>query len=630
MSPYDDLLLPSTKQCIRLLTIQPAKDRSAALVVELSIVPLDVNPQYAALSYCWGPATAKHLISCNNTILGISENLAIALTSIRSISSLPLWVDQICINQDDASERSAQVTLMKTIYSQATKTYIYLGELDGEESSDAGRVLETIKAPATSKIDIDDERLTAALRARIGAIKLAMRHPSVSKKSYDTSVRLAISQLIDRPYFTRKWIIQEIAMSRSLFCVLGSHYFRWDLFIKEVLVQRGDIRGLPMHESLHAFWLLDLVDRVGRSQPNPLLKLLYYTRNSKATDPRDHVFSLLGVATDSDDFPPPDYEKAIDQIYHQTSCSLVRQGSGFLMFHLVGLRSTSNGLPSWVVDWRDLDTSYPCKYFAWFHAGGRDGTVKLYMDDTILRTCGKIVDRVIAIAEPFRAELNLLDRLECYIKNSSDAFGRFYPEGTSKKAIQKDLASLLSFEMRCWSRDPDREAFAFDGNYQDVLRCWDEESLEYLSLARHCLLHLQFYAMHCPQWLSNRFQKKGMDGLSRLCQKFQPPESLRSLTEYEVIKGLYRSNVTECSLRWNFFKPTTRPIMTENRRLGLAPALTQTEDIVCVLLGAKAPLILRPSDNGTYKIVGEAYVQDIMFGAMLNDERYPVQDILIS
>jgi hypothetical protein len=632
MGLYDDLPLPSTEQSIRLIAFRPAEDQSAPLAAELLVVPLDSNPQYATLSYCWGPLTSTRPMTCNNSVLEIRESLAIGLTRLRSISSLLLWVDQVCINQDDVRERSAQVAFMKRIYSQATKTFAYLGEPDSEVSRDACRVLETLKVPVMRVIDfkLEGTSYKAFLRSRIPAIKLAIQNPSLTKKSFSEDVRKAIVQLLSRPYFFRKWIIQELVRSRSVFCVIGSHCFPWNPFLFSVLREGGKFQDTDFSTRGQAGWLMYLIKNEVGKREHPLLTLLYYSRYCKATDPRDYVFALLGAACDSDDFPKPDYEVAINDLYHKISCCFVRQGRGFLMLHLAGLRSTKNGLPSWVVDWRDLDTSYHSKYFAWFHAGGWDGSLELCTDDTIIRASGKIVDRVIAIGDSFKAELNLLDRLKRYINNCTDAFERFYEKGTTTQAIQKDLASLIAFEMRCWSRDPDKAVFVFNERYHDVFGCCDVTALDYLSRIDFLLMIVQFYPMHFCKWLSKKAQQKGMDGLSRLFQKLQPVESLKLLIEYEMIKGLHRSNAQEFVLHWNFFKPTTRPIMTQSRRLGLAPALTQSEDIVCVLLGAKAPLILRPADNGTYKIVGEAYVRDIMFGSTLNDKRYPVQEILIS
>jgi Heterokaryon incompatibility protein (HET) len=632
MGLYDELPLPATEQSIRLIAFRSANDQNEPLAAELLVVPLDSNPEYVAISYCWGPPTSTRPVTCNNTIIEIREGLAQGLTRVRSMSSLPLWVDQICINQDDGQERSAQVALMKRIYSQATKTFVYLGEPDSEASRDACRVLETLEVPVVRRLDFgwDGASYRNLFRAGLTAIKLAMQNPCLIKTSHDKDVREAIVRLTCRPYFSRKWIIQELAMSRSVSLVIGSHCFSWKLFLSTVMIAGSKVQETAFNERIQVGWLLWMTDNNAGVRTHPLLTLLYYSR-FKAIDPRDYVFALLGAASDSVDVPRPDYEMAVDHLYHEVSCCFVRQGRAFLMFHLVGMRSTENGLPSWVVDWRDLDTWYPSKHFASFHAGGRDGYVSLCAGNTTIRTSGKIVDRVVALGDPFNDELGLLDRLEHYIDHCSDAFEIFYEKGTTKQAIQRDLASLIAFEMRFNPLDPLRKLFVFDENNHDANRCLDLGILDDVSRSELYLMNAQFYAMQSCKWLSERGKRMAMDGLSRLCQKISTNiESPRMLTRYGLMKGLYCSNATESLLRWNFFKPTTRPIMTHNRRLGLAPALTQKEDIVCVVLGAKAPLILRPSEHGTYKIVGEAYVQDIMFGATLNDERYPVQEILSS
>ena len=143
------------------------------------------------------------------------------------------------------------------------------------------------------------------------------------------------------------------------------------------------------------------------------------------------------------------------------------------------------------------------------------------------------------------------------------------------------------------------------------------------------LIYSRFLLNKVDKWISCRGQRFGVSHLSTLCQKIRPVETPRILAEDGVINGFKKTPLDGALRRLNFFRPTTRPIMTHNRRLGLAPALTEVEDVVCVILGAKAPFILRPSADGTYKIVGEAYVRDIMFGETLTDDQYPLDDILI-
>ena len=90
---------------------------------------------YEALSYTWGSSkdqvTAKvtdpsHL---GNTTIQIGLNLACALRYLRhSGIARTFWIDAICINQDDADERNAQVKRMGDIYSIANRVVVWLGE----------------------------------------------------------------------------------------------------------------------------------------------------------------------------------------------------------------------------------------------------------------------------------------------------------------------------------------------------------------------------------------------------------------------------------------------------------------------------------------------------------------------
>lgn len=635
MGLYDNLPLSSTEQSIRLIKLQTASNRDAPLVANISVVPLAAtNPDYAAVSYCWGsPTSTKCPITCNDTVLEVGGNLAAALTSIRSMSNLPLWVDQICINQNDAQERSAQVAFMQKIYSQAKKTFIYLGELDSGAANEACEVLETIGIPVLQMSDYekDEHKLKTRLKAGLATVKLAVQHPRLMKRAYSEDVRRALDRLIRLPYFSRKWIIQEVVMSRSLFCLLGGRCFEWDPFITAMLKQSRTVdSSADVYTATKVWWLWDLVHEFADKRRPPLLTLLYYSRSFKATEHRDYVFSLLGAASDSHEFPEPDYELSVQQVYQETSSSFVRQGNGFLLFHLAGLRPTDNGLPSWVVDWRDFDTFYSGKHFSSFCAGGMEDSITLTSTAAILQGSGKIVDRVVAVADLFNSEMNLCDRLAHYIDNCTFAFREFYGDDTEKLCIQRDLASMISFEMKLDVNDPDRTMYKFNKDYIDVSACQDICALDSLTPGQEVHMFFRFFLRKFERCISSFGPGIGVSGLSRPFQKLRPVETPKILAEDAVANGIAKDSAFENFLRYNFFKPTTRPVMTQNRRLGLAPSMTQKDDVVCVLFGANAPLILRPSAGGTYKIVGEAYVRDIMFGETLKDDRYPVQQILIS
>jgi len=94
---------------------------------------LDEAPEYEAISYVWGDCTNPVFVICDTQggMLRVPPNLKAALLRFR-IADKPrtLWMDSICINQDDLTERSNHVRLMGPIYKKASTVLIWLGEED--------------------------------------------------------------------------------------------------------------------------------------------------------------------------------------------------------------------------------------------------------------------------------------------------------------------------------------------------------------------------------------------------------------------------------------------------------------------------------------------------------------------
>lgn len=106
---------------VRLCTLQP-DDISKPLVVSLSIHRLDVSLQFEALSYVWGSAEGESDILCDKAYLMIRSNLRDALYRLRDPQKeRVMWIDRICINQEDRDKRSCQVQLMGSIFSMASR-----------------------------------------------------------------------------------------------------------------------------------------------------------------------------------------------------------------------------------------------------------------------------------------------------------------------------------------------------------------------------------------------------------------------------------------------------------------------------------------------------------------------------
>lgn len=141
---------PNVTAYIRLLKLEDHKNPKAPLKGTLSVVNLTDSPDFAALSYVWGPySSPKNTILCDNFPLEITTNCHEALLSLRKMfGAIDIWVDSICINQDDKEEKSTQIPLMEKIYMYASPTYIWLGA--GNDATD--RAVECIRLAARLRV----------------------------------------------------------------------------------------------------------------------------------------------------------------------------------------------------------------------------------------------------------------------------------------------------------------------------------------------------------------------------------------------------------------------------------------------------------------------------------------------
>lgn len=127
MSDHDlYTLLPANT--IRLLRL--SQTEGSKLKGDLIIVALADRPEYTALSYTWGQKHGSEIEVSKKQTLSLSQNLSLALKRLTNGSEfeLPLlWIDQICINQQDEREVRRQIEMMGEIYTEATEVMVWLG-----------------------------------------------------------------------------------------------------------------------------------------------------------------------------------------------------------------------------------------------------------------------------------------------------------------------------------------------------------------------------------------------------------------------------------------------------------------------------------------------------------------------
>lgn len=218
--------LDSSTSEIRLLEVPSEGSKDWGLVT----VSLDDNPEYFALSYVWGEKKDLKKIIVQSQDIEVTPNLASALSRIRSGNlggtSTPikyLWVDAICINQEDNEERSQQVQLMHRIFIYAQAVYTWVGSKDYSLAFQTIRTLAnevTRHYPGNSIPDDHDEMdFLGILDMPPFELEWLQRHSSLCSRTPNAKGRFrndawdSVRDLFLDQYWTRVWIYQEVVLA---------------------------------------------------------------------------------------------------------------------------------------------------------------------------------------------------------------------------------------------------------------------------------------------------------------------------------------------------------------------------------------------------------------------------------
>jgi hypothetical protein len=128
---------PLPPRCIRILVLELG-ERSEPLEGHFIVASIEDKVSYDALSYVWGDPVPVHHIVINGAAISIARNLALALLCLRDSlwrDPLRIWIDAICIDQNNEIERGHQVAMMRSIFSKADCVRIWINEPDLDEES---------------------------------------------------------------------------------------------------------------------------------------------------------------------------------------------------------------------------------------------------------------------------------------------------------------------------------------------------------------------------------------------------------------------------------------------------------------------------------------------------------------
>ena len=337
---------------IRVIIIERSIKHDDPVRCRFRITSLDRPIPYCTLSYAWVPISAdeSHLddfITCDGRRFPTTSHLTSALKRIRQVSETELqrgnshrhwqfvvWVDAICINQDNVAERSSQVQMMHRIFESSQQLFFWLGN----PSHELNNTLRELKWRGL--IGYKDDPIASWDPLQFTR---EVNTKSATSKYNDAFRSRFCRQVVETLWFRRRWVIQEVLMSTGPKTILLGEC---------IIVHHYNIEHIasPLRN-----WLL----RGPKGQP--LLTLLQLHSRAECSDPRDRVYALHNLSTDLADLKV-DYTQDASGVFYRVATNYLESLNLSVLLDCAASRKhfprqepgqTSDGLvmPSWVPNW---------------------------------------------------------------------------------------------------------------------------------------------------------------------------------------------------------------------------------------------------------------------------------------
>lgn len=606
MNVYTNLGLPNDGKSIRLLTIEPIANHASLVVCNLHVTAITPELQFEALSYTWGDPKIRGTISVNGVETSVTKNLASALHALRRRDSpRTLWVDAICIHQEDLGEKAFQVPMMSLIYGKCSRAVIWLGQSD-ENSRKAFAIIR----------------------------KGTKEYPRI------------LSKVLQRPWFRRIWIVQEVSLAPTAIVQCGQDTVDWDQFAAVVaLIPKLGSMVNPtseedgQHKHLHPAFYPRILDsarkRIKDNKPFDLHEALRSFQPFDATMPVDKVFGILSLLSDTS-MVEVDYTLSPREVYCNIALAILKHSRNLDLFLdcLQNVRGhPTPGLPSWVPDWSATDQPLD------------NPILTVTAEEVFQASCGT------QLQEPIVHDNGILSLQGCIIGEIAD--------------LGNSIPSVEELRKKYWPEDhwvPRRRAFEFVSDMTIVFNSWKAAvcrrkegyvaNLSDLYPTGETLMETFYHSMNVtggpfPDAKSDMQFTKWMQSIElniRIFENYgQIVASLPWLLAW-LISGPY---FAACSffilyqlLRGRLvYDPPVAHLdasrqtwvvgRTDRDLIGLFPAPslsspytvpTEVGDSIVILGGGARPYIIR-SNGERWRLIGNAYVHGIMYGAAFNRDK---------
>ena len=625
--PYQPL--DATRQETRILlitNIDPPEFDFEYASMDGQVEPFD------AISWCWGDTSVskqKTITIRGHSLLVPGSAHEVLLELCIAQKKRRVWIDAVCIRQDDTDERSQQVAMMRTIYRKATMTLVWLGMDDGTAETS----VQMIK-------NIADWR-QVKLQHTSRAMKYGVFFDESASYPFPHDIDWsAVRSFFSAPWFTRLWIIQEVVLSKHVHVFLGNYQMCWRYLVQAahyILHNLSSTEKLTSH-SRSALFAITMIGKIKDIKVNPL-HLLEQSFRFGATDPRDRVFALYGLLETKgpnkakvalcEAFSPA-YRLPLVEIYtNATRAAIISSSELNLLLQAQCLVQRSGcphpdtDFPSWVPRYHFVHHPARGSYrpVSGRAASSKDSQAPACRVDTetlhsILRIAGVVMDTISGVCEqllpPSSTNNHITSGYCCGFRCQNQPCIEYRTTILRMMAQQWDVATAANPHVP----SPELATIFRKTLLMELDEGYGigyESESDYRPTFRHFVDRFWPTASNAPTEsddvgegtadpddcdLDNEYSDD--DELEPVGQLPASPSDT-SHTGYESVSlETFWDHIIERHFNRRLF-------VTSNGRMGSAAPRAQTGDKICLLSGLRVPVVLRQVD-GDWVFIGDAYL----------------------
>jgi len=557
---------------------------------------------YEALSYTWGDPTLNHSIIINDKYIYITQHASQALEALAPVwGSRLIWIDSICINQENNLEKGQQVALMADIYRSAQRTIAWLG--DSAKAPFAFLQLRRLHRLLSSKQqDEESEAQSVIQKFQLNTLE-----------ADDFQHWHAVSEFLAHDYWARVWIVQEVAVSRKIDILYGLHYIPLDSvtnvigLLWENTSQRELLLANPwkFHKLEHGMisnyanirMTLGFRNLVQAGRHIPLLDAVQATFLFQASNQLDKIYAFCNISQSPQGVGlDPDYTISPQEAFVRFGKHYMNEGHISYLLQNSGHSTKPQlcNLPSWVPDLSASDDIYqlfmrkqrPLKDE--FTASGEEPAIVTVDSKNRLQVKGIQIDVISYLSMTAITEI-----FKTLLESGADTHVLFPPI----IAWHNDAVALATENL------PRRYRCYDESRRQAFLRTIIED--RNAKGAEAAVVFKKFYRSWC-----NVIRVAAMEE--------SYPVAGHSKEEDERLRGAqwFAAAVSQVVRYRRKFAVTREGFMA------IVPEETDVGDVISVILGVNVPLVLRPisitaqeqKKEQVYELVGWCYCHGIMLG----------------